>query len=108
MGAAVEEFAGKRDKEVTRLMRTAAENLSWASSPCHAGPVCDICDERHMALLTNTGCGHTACEDCWSSWVKAQLRVCRDEKQVAIRCFGEKCNAMGAATIWSHACTRSE
>lgn len=105
---AISNFADERDKEVQRLMQTAGENLTWASSPSDAGPLCTVCNERHLALLTNTECGHMACENCWGKWVEVQLQKCRDEKQVAIRCFGEKCQATCVASIWSHSCTRSE
>eukprot|EP00401_Gymnodinium_catenatum_P000986 CAMPEP_0117460570 /NCGR_PEP_ID=MMETSP0784-20121206/2074_1 /TAXON_ID=39447 /ORGANISM="" /LENGTH=563 /DNA_ID=CAMNT_0005254243 /DNA_START=46 /DNA_END=1738 /DNA_ORIENTATION=- len=101
-------FAAERDKEVRRLMHTAGDILAWAPTPCDAGPVCGVCSEQHLALLSNPECGHIACENCWSKWIEAQLPRCRDEKQVAIRCFGEKCRIEAVASIWSHACTRSE
>lgn len=105
---AISEFADECDKEVQRLLNTAGELVSWAPSPCDAGPVCIVCNERHLALLRNTECGHTACENCWSRWVEVQLPRCHDAKQVAVRCLGAKCQTMAAAAIWVHACTLSD
>mmetsp|Transcript_7797 Transcript_7797/g.13844 ORF Transcript_7797/g.13844 Transcript_7797/m.13844 type:complete len:534 (+) Transcript_7797:58-1659(+) len=106
--AEVSKFARDMDAEVWRLTKTASETLMWASSPCHPGLICGICDERCLALLRNTDCGHAACEGCWSTWIETQLPRCRDEKQPFLRCFGEKCQAAVDASMWSHACTRSD
>merc|ERR1740121_2645689 len=105
---AVSKYADGRDAERSRLMRTAGDLLTWAPNPCEPGPLCCICKERHVTLLANTDCGHAACESCWSSWLAVQAPRCMDEKQVTIRCLGEKCRAAASGSLWRHACTRSE
>eukprot|EP00931_Biecheleriopsis_adriatica_P110338 TRINITY_DN84595_c0_g1_i1.p1 TRINITY_DN84595_c0_g1~~TRINITY_DN84595_c0_g1_i1.p1 ORF type:complete len:542 (-),score=62.50 TRINITY_DN84595_c0_g1_i1:56-1681(-) len=104
----VSKFGLDMDAEVKALTQTARDTLTWASTPCDSGPICSICDERCLALLKNKDCGHAACQHCWSSWIETQLPRCHDEKRPVLRCFGEKCQSAVVASIWSHACTRSE
>merc|ERR1719460_3189450 len=84
----VSRFAIQRDSEVKRFTRVAGEVLEWAPRTCEFGPVCPLCNEHKLALLANPDCKHAACEDCWSRWVEVHLPKCREEKQVAVRCFG--------------------
>eukprot|EP00928_Gymnodinium_smaydae_P095928 TRINITY_DN8353_c0_g4_i1.p1 TRINITY_DN8353_c0_g4~~TRINITY_DN8353_c0_g4_i1.p1 ORF type:complete len:621 (-),score=38.53 TRINITY_DN8353_c0_g4_i1:431-2251(-) len=104
----VSRFADNSDAEVSRLTRTAEEVLEWAPSPSLPGPECFVCRERHLALLTNPSCGHSACEHCWTKWAELQLPMCRGERRALVRCLGEGCRENAASPIWSHSCTLSE
>jgi hypothetical protein len=106
--AAASSFLRDLDEEVARLTLTAQGTLQWPAQACEAGPVCSICSEQHLALLTNGECGHAMCEDCWGGWAAANLDECRGRKRAALQCFAVGCQELAAPEVWQHACTRSE
>jgi hypothetical protein len=69
--------------------------------------VCPVCCEQRLALLSNPGCSHVACEDCWASWALTELDYCRRVKRAELRCFGEKCQCPASWAIWQHTTTRN-
>lgn len=108
MSQTVSEYGVCMDSEVARLTRTADDILSWAPLPSDAGPECFVCRERHLALLENPECGHSACEQCWSTWAEVQLPQCRAQRQASFRCIGAHCQIAAVAPVWSHTCTLSD
>merc|ERR1712046_430238 len=94
--------------EIQRMLQTAGEFVMRVPGPCDPGPLCSICNDRCMSLLANPGCGHMACENCWSRWLAVQAPRCLDAKRVTIRCVGGDCHETASGGLWLHAGTRSE
>lgn len=92
--------------EIARLTKSAGQRLVL-SKPQSPGPVCPICCERQLALISNVDCDHIACEDCWARWACEQLGHCRRQKRVDLQCFGANCRSPVSWAIWEHATTRN-
>lgn len=105
---AVRIYARAADVTVERLRATAADVLSWPPMPSEPGLVCPVCREQCFALLSNPGCEHAACENCWRIWVESQLAHCRGQRRASVRCIGPECQGHVVPTIWAHTCTISE
>lgn len=99
-------FHAERSAEIMRFESTAKETLLWASSSVESGPMCTICGERHLCLLENAVCGHSACEDCWTKWTEVQLPKSRGARERSLCCIGSSCRE-SAMSVWPHVCTRS-
>lgn len=104
---AIADFLKDIRSEMTRLRRAEGQNLVRGSKPHSPGPVCTICCEQRLALLSNPECGHAACEDCWARWACENLGHCRRQKRVDLHCFGEDCRSYVTWAIWQHATTRN-
>lgn len=103
----VSQFASQLDAEVARLKRFAGEMVVFAQSPVEVGPTCSVCGNRNLALISNAGCQHAACEHCWRDWAEDQLEHCRAETMLWPHCFSKQCRCTMASGIWRHACTLS-
>jgi len=100
--AAVQVFAELMDREVPRLTLNVRRVLTWALSPADDGPVCPVCFEHRVALLTNADCEHAACEDCWKGWAEARLPNCAENRTVRPHCWGIGCRRPMMEDIWRH------
>lgn len=105
--ALIREFVRQVDSEIARLRRIADPMLVWAPWPSQAGPMCPTCHEHCFAVFANPGCGHVACEDCWSKWGEEQLQDCIATAKVRPQCIAQDCSMCLAERVWRHACTRS-
>lgn len=105
--SAVADFQTDMRSELARLRGDPAQVLVWSANPHLAGPMCSICCDQRLALISVPGCNHSACEDCWAAWACTQLDFCRRAKGSELRCIGEGCAASVPVAIWRHATTRN-
>jgi len=85
------------DQEVRRVtfrLQALAQQgfaLQWTPSTSEVGPRCVICNEPQWALVMNTPCSHSACEDCWARWAESQISWCKMAQRDVGRCFWPNC-----------------
>ena len=74
----------------TRRPTPEASSSSRASVPqTTSEPVlCQICFDDEQTEMTSLACGHTFCNDCWSTYAKGKIR---EEGEVKIRCMSHAC-----------------
>mmetsp|Transcript_38237 Transcript_38237/g.101072 ORF Transcript_38237/g.101072 Transcript_38237/m.101072 type:complete len:702 (+) Transcript_38237:76-2181(+) len=108
ISTSVKSFKDEIGQELQRLCVFCGDLLDFGPTPSEVGPECGVCRERCVALMTSGGCEHAACEDCWASWIEAQIPRCRAHKApTALRCFGPGCPTTASTQLWQHACGRS-
>merc|ERR1712232_1105033 len=70
--------------------------------------LCPICREYRCVLLSNSGCSHSVCEECWARWAESQIPRCHAERQEVVPCFSPYCERDISSALWRHIGTLSQ
>lgn len=102
----LQRFVAEMKAEVSRLQRrVTSQGLVHAAWMHEAGPLCPVCGARCVALLSNSCCGHAACEDCWGLVAVRESERCRGSlvAELSGRCVVEAtCGTTVSLEIVAH------
>jgi len=59
------------------------------------------------AWLTNTNCGHGACENCWELWANVQAPICKKDGRLRAKCLQPDCSEGVPTMLWDTLLTKT-